>query len=272
MTDKDSDGCLRDSSEEEDGFVHLGSLATSLQKSLNPSKDSLESDLQSLDSLQSITKSRDSLDQDDMTDSLEDLTCEFEESSLMRSMDQDLENVIAEATKLQTQVLESIIGGNEEERECESIKENIKENDMKNYSCLETSEVMEELESLINEHSSEKETFSKGIAAIIYEPIQKVDTVMVDKESEKEDAVMVNEESEKEEAIMVNEESEIGVENIESTLIEKTLQPSPDISENSEEQKISCQEIPYKEQNIEDHEEETNGAKKVENCIFSIKK
>lgn len=228
---------LRDTSEEEDGFVHVGAM----EKSLKPSKDSLDSDIQSLDSLQSITKSMDSLENgnDNIGDSLEDLTCEFEESSLMRSMDQDLENVIAEATKLQTQVLESIIGGNEDGKEYDEMNWDSTEYNAKRYSCLETAEVMEELESQINEHSSEKETFSKGIAAIIYEPIQK------------------------EEAVIVNEESELKEDMIETGSNENILEYAQNTELNSEIQQISYQKTP----NIELEPEDKNFVTDVEKVI-----
>ena len=125
MESKGSNDCLKDSSGEDDDFVHINLLG----KDNGRSQDILQSDLQSIDSLDSIAKSVDSLENDNITDSLEDLTCEFEESSLMRSMDQDLENVIAEATKLQTQVLESIIGGNEDGKAAPIVSEKDNKND-----------------------------------------------------------------------------------------------------------------------------------------------
>ena len=172
MASKEFSNNIKETDSEVEDFVRV----TVMEKDKG-SQDSLNSDINSIDSLESIVKSMDSLEikNEDISDSLEDLTCEFEESSLMRSMDQDLENVIAEATKLQTQVLESIIGGNEatDKTEGSNVKKNTTENYLDEYSCMETTKVLEELESQINEHSSEKETFSKGIAAIIYEPIQK---------------------------------------------------------------------------------------------------
>ena len=81
-------------------------------------------------------------------------------SNLMHILDKDLERVIAEATKLQSQVLESIIGNKTDTtvREESQVTAN------------ETSELMTDAEKQIRIHRSEKETFSKGIASIIYEP------------------------------------------------------------------------------------------------------
>ena len=91
---------------------------------------------------------------------LEDLTDGAENSNLMHILDKDLERVIAEATKLQSQVLESIIGNKADTgvREESQVTAN------------ETSELMTDAEKQIRIHRSEKETFSKGIASIIYEP------------------------------------------------------------------------------------------------------
>ena len=66
---------------------------------------------------------------------------------------QDLETVIAEATKLQTQVLQSIRGEPDQQ---ELVQDPA--------SLQAASELME-----LIEHRSEKETFSKGIASIIFE-------------------------------------------------------------------------------------------------------
>ena len=81
-------------------------------------------------------------------------------SNLMHILDKDLERVIAEATKLQSQVLESIIGNKTDTavREESQVTANT------------TSELMTDAEKQIRIHRSEKETFSKGIASIIYEP------------------------------------------------------------------------------------------------------
>ena len=92
--------------------------------------------------------------------SLEDLTDDTENTNLMTILDKDLERVIAEATKLQSQVLESIIGNKADtavREEAQVIQAN------------ETSELMTDAEKQIRIHRSEKETFSKGIASIIYE-------------------------------------------------------------------------------------------------------
>ena len=78
----------------------------------------------------------------------------------MTILDKDLERVIAEATKLQSQVLESIIGNKADtavREEAQVIQAN------------QTSELMTDAEKQIRIHRSEKETFSKGIASIIYE-------------------------------------------------------------------------------------------------------
>ena len=90
----------------------------------------------------------------------EDLTDDAENTNLMTILDKDLERVIAEATKLQSQVLESIIGNKADtavREEAQVIQAN------------ETSELMTDAEKQIRIHRSEKETFSKGIASIIYE-------------------------------------------------------------------------------------------------------
>ena len=92
---------------------------------------------------------------------LEDLKDGAENSNLMHILDKDLERVIAEATKLQSQVLESIIGNKADtavREEAQLIQTN------------QTSELMTDAEKQIRIHRSEKETFSKGIASIIYEP------------------------------------------------------------------------------------------------------
>ena len=90
----------------------------------------------------------------------EDLTDDGENTNLMTILDKDLERVIAEATKLQSQVLESIIGNKADtavREEAQVIQTN------------QTSELMTDAEKQIRIHRSEKETFSKGIASIIYE-------------------------------------------------------------------------------------------------------
>lgn len=79
-------------------------------------------------------------------------------------LDKDLESVIAEATKLQHRVLESIIGESHEVKEVETSEETV-----------ETGEIMTAAEESLREikiHKSEKETFSKGIASIIYNKME----------------------------------------------------------------------------------------------------
>ena len=80
---------------------------------------------------------------------------------MIHILDKDLERVIAEATKLQNQVLESIIGNNQQTIGGGGEPNG---NDVLN----ETSEMMTDAEKQIRIHQSEKETFSKGIASIIY--------------------------------------------------------------------------------------------------------
>ena len=81
---------------------------------------------------------------------------------MIHILDKDLERVIAEATKLQNQVLESIIGNNQQT--IGGGGGELNGNDVLN----ETSEMMTDAEKQIRIHQSEKETFSKGIASIIY--------------------------------------------------------------------------------------------------------
>ena len=116
-------------------------------------KDHKPGNQQKLESLNNISRLLFLID-------LEDLTDGAENSNLMHILDKDLERVIAEATKLQSQVLESIIGNKADTgvREESQVTAN------------ETSELMTDAEKQIRIHRSEKETFSKGIASIIYEP------------------------------------------------------------------------------------------------------
>ena len=87
------------------------------------------------------------------------------EHNLINILDKDLEKVIAEATKLQSQVLESIIGNKKPTNEMEvEVDGDIVKNEFLN----KTSEMMTDAEKQIRIHQSEKETFSKGIASIIY--------------------------------------------------------------------------------------------------------
>ena len=77
-----------------------------------------------------------------------------------------MKKVIAEATKLQSQVLESIIGTSKDGN-------NAGGDDMvKNGTSKESSELMTDAEKQIKMHKSEKETFSKGIASIIFKAQQ----------------------------------------------------------------------------------------------------
>ena len=79
---------------------------------------------------------------------------------MIQILDTDLESVIKEAAKLQNRVLESIIGektGGEEET-MEILRE--------------PSDIMAATENQLKIHKSEKETFSKGIASIIYNKIE----------------------------------------------------------------------------------------------------
>ena len=71
--------------------------------------------------------------------------------------------MIAEATKLQSQVLESIIGKNND-RDIKMNDQLVEDVQLKN-----TSEIMNDAEKQIKIHKTEKETFSKGIASIIYD-------------------------------------------------------------------------------------------------------
>ena len=87
------------------------------------------------------------------------------ENNLINILDKDLEKVIAEATKLQSQVLESIIGNKKPINEMEvEVEGGLIKNEFLN----KTSEMMTDAEKQIRIHQSEKETFSKGIASIIY--------------------------------------------------------------------------------------------------------
>ena len=80
---------------------------------------------------------------------------------MIHILDKDLESVIEQAAKLQNKVLESIIG----ERSCELAYERT-EGTVE--SLREPSEIMNAAENQLKIHQSEKVTFSKGIASIIY--------------------------------------------------------------------------------------------------------
>ena len=91
----------------------------------------------------------------------ENLCDEMEENSMIHILDKDLESVIEQAAKLQHKVLESIIGG----RSCELAYERTEGTA---ESLREPSEIMTAAEAQLKTHQSEKVTFSKGIASIIY--------------------------------------------------------------------------------------------------------
>ena len=80
---------------------------------------------------------------------------------MIQILDKDLESVIEQAAKLQNKVLESIIG----ERSCELAYERTEGTA---ESLREPSEIMNAAENQLKIHQSEKVTFSKGIASIIY--------------------------------------------------------------------------------------------------------
>ena len=80
---------------------------------------------------------------------------------MIHILDKDLESVIEQAAKLQNKVLESIIG----ERTCELAYERTEGTA---EIIREPSEIMIAAEKQLKIHQSEKETFSKGIASIIY--------------------------------------------------------------------------------------------------------
>ena len=89
---------------------------------------------------------------------------------MIQILDTDLESVIAEAAKLQNRVLESIIGektGGEGKLEEETMER-----------LREPSDIMAATEKQLKIHKSEKETFSKGIASIIYNKIEGEDQNM----------------------------------------------------------------------------------------------
>ena len=121
---------------------------------------------------------------------------------MIHILDKDLERVIAEATKLQNQVLESIIGNNQQTIGGGGGEPN--GNDVLN----ETSEMMTDAEKQIRIHQSEKETFSKGIASIIYKSGEldtNGETSVENHEEEKN--VSVDEIIEKSETVLYNRDA-----------------------------------------------------------------
>ena len=118
----------------------------------------------------------------------------------MHILDKDLERVIAEATKLQSQVLESIIGNKADTGVGEESDQVMAD---------QTSELMTDAEKQIRIHRSEKETFSKGIASIIYEPEKgenhDVDDInQTDEKHDEEKSHSVDEIVEKSQTIMLD--------------------------------------------------------------------
>ena len=121
---------------------------------------------------------------------------------MIHILDKDLERVIAEATKLQNQVLESIIGNNQQT--IGGGGGELNGNDVLN----ETSEMMTDAEKQIRIHQSEKETFSKGIASIIYKSGEldtNGETSVENHEEEKN--VSVDEIIEKSETVLYNRDA-----------------------------------------------------------------
>ena len=118
---------------------------------------------------------------------------------MIHILDKDLERVIAEATKLQNQVLESIIGNNQQTIGGGGEPNG---NDVLN----ETSEMMTDAEKQIRIHQSEKETFSKGIASIIYKSGE-LDTNGETSGENHEKNVSVDEIIEKSETVLYNRDA-----------------------------------------------------------------
>lgn len=123
---------------------------------------------------------------------------------MMHILDKDLERVIAEATKLQSQVLESIIGNKADTGVGEESQ----------VMANQTSELMTDAEKQIRIHRSEKETFSKGIASIIYEPEKgenhDVDDInQIDEKHDEEKSHSVDEIIEKSQTIMLDKMTDV---------------------------------------------------------------
>ena len=121
---------------------------------------------------------------------------------MIQILDKDLESVIEQAAKLQNKVLESIIG----ERSCELAYERTEGTA---ESLREPSEIMNAAENQLKIHQSEKVTFSKGIASIIY-----------NKSEEEQNLVIGNNEEERqnseEKIYLANESIEVQEEKLET--------------------------------------------------------
>ena len=117
---------------------------------------------------------------------------------MIRILDKDLESVIEQAAKLQNKVLESIIG----ERSCELAYERTEGTA---ESLREPSEIMNAAENQLKIHQSEKVTFSKGIASIIYNKSEEEQNLVIgnngqERQSSEEKIYLANE------SIVVQEE------------------------------------------------------------------
>ena len=114
----------------------------------------------------------------------ENLCDEMKENNMIQILDKDLESVIEQATKLQHKVLESIIGGRTAElaaadERTEGTTESIRE----------PSEIMNVTEAQLKTHQSEKITFSKGIASIIYNKSEEEQNLLIaDSEQERKNS------------------------------------------------------------------------------------
>ena len=186
-----------------------------------------------------------------------------EENQLIHILDKDLERVIAEATKLQNQVLESIIGNNQQTIGGGGEPNG---NDVLN----ETSEMMTDAEKQIRIHQSEKETFSKGIASIIYKSGE-LDTngETRGENHEEEKNVSVDEIIEKSETVLYNRDAN-GSEEIEGGQLETSQQQQNQINnfhetsveeENANHQKISHSNGNAAESVKSQHPSKNNGKK-----------
>ena len=151
---------------------------------------------------------------------------------MIHILDKDLERVIAEATKLQNQVLESIIGNNHQTIGGGGEPNG---NDVLN----ETSEMMTDAEKQIRIHQSEKETFSKGIASIIYKSGELDTNGETRAENHEEKNVSVDEIIEKSETVLYNSDAN-GSDNNEKGHLETSQQQQSQVdNENDEYRSIS---------------------------------
>ena len=185
-----------------------------------------------------------------------------EENQLIHILDKDLERVIAEATKLQNQVLESIIGNNQQTIGGGGEPNG---NDVLN----ETSEMMTDAEKQIRIHQSEKETFSKGIASIIYKSGELDTKGETRGENHEEKNVSVDEIIEKSETILYNSDAN-GSEDNEGGQLETSQQQQNQINnfhetsveeENANHQKISHSNGNAAESVKSQHPSKNNGKK-----------